>query len=92
MNLCSLRLREGKKEPALRSCQEAAAAVYENPWNKLPGFELLAAEAGFESYKILRSLGRGAEAREALLRAVKNAPPSWPRLAEAKRLSAAESR
>ena len=84
ISLCSLRLREGKKEQALKACQGAAEAVYANKENSLPGFKILAGEAEFENYKILSALGRKAEAQEALVRAVKNAPASWNRLAEAK--------
>ncbi|MCX5785647.1 MAG: tetratricopeptide repeat protein [Elusimicrobia bacterium] len=84
ISLCSLRLREGKKEQALKACQGASEAVYANKENSLPGFEILACEAEFESYKILAALGRRAEAEEALSRAVKNAPASWTGLAEAK--------
>ena len=84
MNLCSMRFMEGKKEQALKACQEAAGSVYAEPKNKRPGFVLLAREAELESYKILSALGRKAEAKKALHRAVENAPDSWPRLAEAK--------
>lgn len=74
ISLCAIRLREGKKEQALKACQEAAESVYANPDNKRPGLELLAREAEFESYKILSSFGRKSEAEEALRRAGKNAP------------------
>ena len=84
MSLCSLRARRAEgKEQALKICQEAAAAVYSNPGNMSPGFVILAAEADFESYKLLGELGCKAEAEEALFRAVKNSPPSWPGLAKA---------
>jgi len=84
MNLCAIRAMEGKKEQALKACQEAAGSVYAETKNQRPGFVLLAREAELESYKILHALGRKAEAKRALHRAVKNAPDSWPRLAEAK--------
>ena len=84
ISLCSMRLKDGKKEQALKVCQEAAESVYANPEYKRPGFAILAREAEFGSYEILSALGRKAEAKEALRRAVKNAPVSWPGLTKAK--------
>jgi len=84
ISLCAIRFREGKKEQALKACQEAAGSIYASEDNRRPGLEILAGEAEFESYKILGALGRDAEAKEALRRAVKNTPVSWPRLGEAK--------
>ena len=45
----------------------------------------LASDASFESYKLLKAMGREEEAGETLFWTIRNAPPSWPGLAEAKK-------
>ena len=81
MGLCSLRAEEGRKERALKDCQAAAYASYFGAGDAPP---LLASEASFQSYQLLRALGRKTEAREVLARTVWNAPDSWPGLAGAR--------
>lgn len=77
INLCYLRLRAGRKERALEACQGAAYAVRLFPENRRPALELLVAEASFESYELLKSAGRKAEAEKTLRCALENAPPDW---------------
>jgi len=84
MNLCFIRLRENEREKALEACQSAANAVYLNPENKLPGLEILAAEASFESYELLKAYDRKTEAGKALRRTVYNSPAAWPGLSRAR--------
>ena len=84
MNLCSLWVRENKKIKALEACKSAVYSVYSYPENMLPGFEILASEAAFESYKLLDSLGRKPEAAQVLRDCVKRAPAAWPGLSRAK--------
>ncbi|MBU2574057.1 MAG: hypothetical protein KKH28_08290 [Elusimicrobia bacterium] len=84
MNLCFIRLKENKKKRALEACQSAAYAVYFNPETRLPAFEMLAAEASFKSYELLKESDRKAEAEKALRRAVENAPAAWPGLSKAR--------
>ena len=74
MNLCSLRVRQGRTEEALEACRLAAEAVYLNPENRLPAYEALAAAALLERHRLLIGAGRVAEAEEALRLAQKNAP------------------
>lgn len=88
MNLCSIWIVQNEKEKALGACRSAVSAVNLYPKNRTPGFEMLASEASFASYKLLEALGRRAEAREALLQAVSGAPASWPGLAGARKLLA----
>ncbi|MCX5785648.1 MAG: hypothetical protein NTX59_08155 [Elusimicrobia bacterium] len=78
MDLCALAIRKNKKTKALDACRSASYAVYSVPENRLPGFEMLASEADFESYKLLNSLGRKPEAALVLRDCVKRASPSWP--------------
>jgi len=85
MNLCFIGLKEKDTEKALNACQSAAYAVYFNPENQLPALEILAAEASFRSYKLLKGAGRKLEAVNALRRAVENAPDGWPGLPEARK-------
>ena len=85
MSLCSLRIRENKGNEALEACQSAADAVYSHPENRTPGFQILASEASLASYRLLNALGRRAEAKETLRRAVEKAPDSWPGLDMAKK-------
>lgn len=84
MDLCMLRLRRGEKTKALDACRSASYAVYSVPENRLPGFDLLASEAAFESYKLLGSLGRKPEAAQVLRVCVEKAPPAWPGLSAAR--------
>lgn len=83
MALCSLRVKAGKKEPALQACQSAAYASY---FGAEGGPPALGAEASFETHKLLKAMGRKSEAETLLRRTVDNAPPSWPGLAAAKAL------
>ncbi|OGR95562.1 MAG: hypothetical protein A2016_08990 [Elusimicrobia bacterium GWF2_62_30] len=75
---------EGGKERALQACQGAAYAA--GPGKPGGGNPYLGSEASFESYRLLTALGRNEEAGEALLWTVENASPSWPKLAEARKL------
>ena len=77
-----------KKEPALEACKKALYAAESAPEAGAASFRELCSEASLKSYELLRGLGRTEEARETLLWTVENAPASWPRLAEAKRLLA----
>jgi len=84
MNLCSLRLRENRGKEALEACRSAAYSVYFNPENRLPDLEMLAADASFASYRLMKEAGRGSEAQETLCFAVESAPAAWPGLARAR--------
>lgn len=88
MNLCVLRGRQERKEAALDACRLAAEAVYFNPENRLDAYEVLAAEASMERFRLLRELGRGPEAEEALREVLRTAPAGWPGLAAAERQTA----
>ncbi len=81
MALCSLRVKVGNKARALSACQSAAYASYFEAEGAPPA---MGAEASFEVYKLLKGLGRKAEAEAALRRTIDNAPPSWPGLPAAK--------
>ncbi|HNW43799.1 MAG TPA: tetratricopeptide repeat protein [Elusimicrobiales bacterium] len=85
MTLCSLYLAQDKKDKALETCQNVSAAVHSNPALRTAAFEMLASEASWTSYKLLKGMGRAAEARRALELAVKKAPAAWPGLGEARR-------
>jgi len=85
MTQCSLYLLRQKKAEALAACRSVAGVVYSKPAFWTPAYQMLASEAGFEQYKLLKELGRKAEAREALRLAVEKAPAAWPGLAEAKK-------
>ena len=75
---------ENKKEQALQACLEAAYGPAGRS-SQEPGSALAACDASLESYKLLKDMGRNEEAREMLLWAVKNAPPGWAGLPEARR-------
>ncbi len=81
MSLCSLRLKAGEKKKALEACQGAAYAAY---FGADGAPSAAGSGASYQSYKLFLALGLKAEAREALARAVGNAPDSWPLLAEAR--------
>jgi len=85
MNSCHALVKENQKERALDACQSVVYAVSVGTVGNMAGYEILGAEASFESYKLLNALGRQEEAGETLLWAVKNAPASWPRLSEARK-------
>ncbi len=84
MSLCSLRQKDGRIPQALEACREAVQAVYQDPANRIPSLEMLACDAAFECYKMLKVLGREPEAVNILNLCVKRAPASWPGLAAAK--------
>ncbi|MEI7528529.1 MAG: bacterial transcriptional activator domain-containing protein [Elusimicrobiota bacterium] len=73
-------------EKALQACQDLVYMVSASAEDKKGALGLLGSDASFESYKLLLAMGRDEEARETLLWTVKNAPPSWPKLAEAGKL------
>jgi len=70
IDLCVILAKEDKTEEALKACLGAANAVYGNPANRLPGFEMLAKTASLYSYKLLNQLGRKDEAKEILHRSI----------------------
>ena len=84
MSLCSIRQREGRTQQALEACKRTVQAVYQTPANGTASMEILACEAAFESFKLLKALNREPEAVRILDRCIKRAPPSWPGLAAAK--------
>lgn len=84
MGLCYLRQKDGRTQLALEACQKASSSVYQDPANKIPSLEMLSCDAAFESYKMLKGLGRGPEAVAALEQCLKRAPASWPGLDEAR--------
>ncbi|MEI7527815.1 MAG: hypothetical protein WCK76_02620 [Elusimicrobiota bacterium] len=71
-----------KTEQALQACQSALYGAAAGGGK--PGAALTGCDASFESYRLLKGLGREDEAAEALLWAVNNAPPGWPALREAR--------
>ena len=75
---------ENQKEEALHACQSAVFPADSGKAGQ-PDDRLLASDASFESYKLLKALGREEEAGETLLWTIKNAPASWPGLAEAEK-------
>ncbi|PKM96630.1 MAG: hypothetical protein CVU79_12510 [Elusimicrobia bacterium HGW-Elusimicrobia-3] len=83
MTLCSVLAREGRTAEAAEACAGAAREVEADPRNRLPGLELLAAEASLEASELLASLGRKKEAEEMLKACLRKAPPGWARLGEA---------
>lgn len=83
MTLCSVLARSGRTAEAAEACAGAALAVETDPRNRLPGLELLAAEASLEASELLTSLGRKKEAAETLRACLRKAPPGWARLGEA---------
>ena len=83
MELCTLRSGGSGRLSALKACQAAAYASY---FGAEGGPPEAGSEASLRSYRLLLALGRAAEAREALGRAVWNSPPSWPGLAGAREL------
>ncbi|HNW45100.1 MAG TPA: hypothetical protein PKI19_11390 [Elusimicrobiales bacterium] len=85
MNLCSLHMLRQEKEKALEACRAVSEAVAFKPEARTLAFEILASEAGYTSYKLLKELGRTTEAREALRAAVEKAPGAWPGLGRARR-------
>ena len=84
ISLCGVLTAENKKEEALGKCKGASSAVYASKKSNIPELRMLASEAEFTSYKLLGSLGRGTEAKEALCRCVKMAPRDWSGLAGAR--------
>ncbi|HNW43805.1 MAG TPA: hypothetical protein PKI19_04820, partial [Elusimicrobiales bacterium] len=92
MTSCSLFVLQGKKEKALEACRNVTAAVRSSPALGTPAFEVLAGDAAWTSYKLLKELGRAAEAREVLRLAVEKAPAAWPGLAQARLALEADAR
>ncbi|MCX5792309.1 MAG: hypothetical protein NTY45_08880 [Elusimicrobia bacterium] len=83
MDLCTGGGKDHQK--ALEACQNVVYLVSSGAEdNKNPG--PLGSDASYESYKLLTALGRAEEARETLFWTVANAPASWPKLAEARKL------
>jgi hypothetical protein len=78
--LCRLPAGALPADAALKACGAAAYGAYFAAENGPPA---AAAEAAFRAYALLNAVGRRAEARTALRRAVDNAPPDWPGLAAA---------
>ena len=78
----------GKLEPqkALQACQSVVYTVNSGARKKGGGLAAAGSDASFESYKLLKALGRAEEAKEALRWTVANSPASWPKLAEARGL------
>jgi hypothetical protein len=85
LDRCMALAAENKKEEALAACQEAVYSMSAAGGKPEPVSYLAACDASFESYKLLKALGRDEEAREMLLWAVKNAPPDWAALPEARK-------
>ena len=77
---------QNKKEEALQACQSAVYAATSGVEKDSPGMKQLTSNASYESYKLLAALGRGEEAKETLLWTVENAPASWTKIFEAKKL------
>ena len=86
IDLCMLWLKENKRTKALDACRSGFYAVYSVPENRRPGFDILASEAAFASYKLLNSLGRKQEAAQVLRDCVNRAPAAWPGLPGARAL------
>jgi tetratricopeptide (TPR) repeat protein len=82
ISLCGVLMPGNEKKGALVNCKGAASAVNASRKNNIPELRMLASEAEFTSYKLLVSLGRDGEAREALCKCRKLAPRDWPGLAE----------
>ena len=87
VELCFSPARSKNREKALHACQSVIYTVNTGVKKKGEG-ELLGSDASYESYKLLKALGRPEEAREILLWTVKGAPAFWPKLPEARRLLA----
>ncbi|HBA60446.1 MAG TPA: hypothetical protein DCZ92_06445 [Elusimicrobia bacterium] len=75
-----------KKEQALQACQSAVYAAAAHTGGEPAAMAELGSDASLESYRLFKALGRGEEAEETLFWAVQNAPASWPKLAEARKL------
>jgi tetratricopeptide (TPR) repeat protein len=84
MNLCVILRKEGETEQAVNACHQVSEAIYADVAYRMPGFEILAAEASYENYKLLYELGRKREAAEVLRACVQKAPGAWSGLTEAK--------
>lgn len=84
--LCRLPGGAMPKEAALKACGAAAYGAYFGAENGPPA---AAAEASLNAYRLLMSMGRRAEARRLLERAVDNAPPDWAGLPAARAALAA---
>ena len=87
LDLCRALAKQKETEKALEVCQQAVYSISDVE-NAAPVSSRLTCDASFESYKLLKALGRGEEAREMLLWTVKNAPRDWPGQTEARKESA----
>jgi len=74
------------KAQALQACQAAAYEAASGTGTDQRDFAIPGCDASFESYKLLKALGRHAEAEETLFWTVNSAPASWSKLAKAKKL------
>jgi hypothetical protein len=82
LRLCRLPAGRALAAQRLRDCRAAAFGAYFAAESGPPAD---GAEASFRAYELLKGMGRGAEARTLLRRAVDNAPEDWPGLMSARK-------
>lgn len=85
LDQCRALAAENKKEQALTACQEAVYSASSAGSGPESDSARTACDASFESYKLLKAMGREEEAAEVLFWAVGNAPSDWAGLPEARR-------
>lgn len=85
MDLCYSKTPGAAAGRALSACQELAALAASGTLKKT-GSEYAEFDAQLQSCRLLNALGRGDEAREALLWTLATAPAAWPGLEQARRL------
>ncbi|OGS10755.1 MAG: hypothetical protein A2285_10205 [Elusimicrobia bacterium RIFOXYA12_FULL_57_11] len=82
--LCLSLAAENRKEQALQACQGVVYAVDVGTGTHPAWLAIVRNDAAFESYRLLKALGRSEEAQATLIWTVENAPESWPGLAKAR--------